>query len=159
MNDMELTATEIRAAIEATGAAIEASSKELARLEADEDPLEGDVLDRYVQTEARVALLMKKHKRLEGELAQAQLAELKTVEEQADAERNEADEAARRVKGVVEKEVRKNYEPHLGVTFDDIVSSHRRVIKSQDRARVAQGRFIQSHRAVMNFYREHPSME
>mgnify|MGYP003975726203 CR=1 FL=1 len=158
MKDMKLTATEVQAELEKTVSAIVASKQELARLEADEPP-DGKGLTLYVQTEARVALLMKKHKRLEGELAQAQLAELKTVEEQADAERNEADEAARRVKGVVEKEVRKNYEPHLGVTFDDIVSSHRRVIKSQDRARVAQGRFIQSHRAVMNFYREHPSME
>jgi hypothetical protein len=158
MKDMELTATEVQTEIEKTVAAIEASKQELARLEA-EEPLEGEGLDLIVKTKARLDLLMKKRNRLGGDLARATLQELTTVEEQAKAANDDANDDARRVKEAVEKEVREKFEPHLGVTFEDIITSHKLVIASQNEARLAEGRFLQAHRDVRNFYREHPSME
>ena len=152
----ELTAKEIQSELEATIAAIEESKLELARLEADE-PTDDMGLTRYVQTEARVALLRRKHTRLKSDLAQAILADLTTVEEQAKAANDAANDAARKVREVVEKEVRRDFDPHFETSFDDIVRCHKRVIESEGEARLAHGRLMEAHRAVRSWH-QNPSM-
>ena len=156
MNE-ELTATEIQTEIEATVAEIEASKQELVRLEADE-PTDGKGLTLYVETKARVSLLSKKRERLESELGKANLADLKRLEEQADADSISASQAAQRLEESITKAVRRDYEPQFEVGLADIVRCNKKVIASQSAARAAQGHLMQTRQSIRNFYRENPSI-
>ena len=67
------------------------------------------------------------------------------------------DKLERKVREVVEKEVRRDFDPHFETSFDDIVRCHKRVIESEGEARLAHGRLMEAHRAVRSWH-QNPSM-